>query len=392
VYHEALPVMPRLVFTVNNVDFLRSHRAVLVTGARAAGYDVHVVGPRGPSVAWLDELGVPFHEWSLDRKGQHPLLEAKTVAALVGHYRRLRPDVVHQVTIKPVLYGSAAARLTGVAGVVNAVSGLGYLFLSEGLRAKARLAGIAAAYRVALTTPNSRVILQNDDDEAELRRLHALGDAKVVKIRGSGVDLKVFSPSPLPDGAPVVVLPARLLRDKGVLEFVEAAKRLKPTHVSTRFVLVGGLDDGNPAAVTRDEVDAWVGAGHVEWWGHRTDMEAVYRQATIVCLPSYREGMSRALLEAAAMGRAIVTSDAPGCRDAVDHGQCGILVPVRDASALAAALKSVLENRRFSQQLASKAADFARENFSQDKVLEQHLEIYASLLRVRNVDRPQSVR
>ncbi len=380
--------MPRLVFTVNNVDFLRSHRAVLVTGARAAGYDVQVVGPRGPAVEWLDTLGVPFHEWTLDRKGQHPLLEAKTVATLVAHYRRLRPDLVHHVTIKPVLYGSAAARLTEVRGVVNAVSGLGYLFLSEGLRAKARLAGIAAAYRVALTTPNSRVILQNDDDEAELRRLHALGSAQVVKIRGSGVDLNVFAPTPLPEGPPVVVLPARLLRDKGVVEFVDAARALKPTHPTARFVLVGGLDDGNPAAVTRAEVEAWVAAGEVEWWGHRTDMAAVYRQASIVCLPSYREGMSRALLEAAAMGRTIVTTDAPGCRDAVDHGRCGVLVPVRDARALASALQRVLDDRGFSRHLAHDAAQFARENFSQDKVLEQHLDVYAALLRVRNVDRP----
>jgi glycosyltransferase involved in cell wall biosynthesis len=374
-------VMARLVFTVNNVDFLRSHRAVLVTGARAAGYDVHVVGPQGPGVAWLDSLGVPFHEWSLDRKGQHPVMEAKTVATLVQRYLQLKPDLVHHVTIKPVLYGSTAARLARVKGIVNAVSGLGYLFLSSGTRATARRLGIAAAYRVALNTPNSRVILQNDDDEAELERLHALGSAHVVKIRGSGVDLNHFTPSPLPEGAPLIVLPARLLRDKGVVEFVEAAKSLKTDFPNARFALIGGIDEGNPAAVTRAEVDGWVRVGAVEWWGHQADIASVYRQATIVCLPSYREGLSRALIEAAAMGRAIVTTDAPGCRDAVDFGRCGVLVRVRDSASLADGLRTVLSDRNLAQRLGDDAARFAAKNFSQDNVLQQHLQVYDELIR-----------
>ncbi len=372
--------MARLVFTVNNVDFLRSHRAVLVTGARAAGYDVHVVGPAGPGVSWLESLGVPFHEWSLDRKGQHPVMEAKTVATLVQRYLHLKPDLVHHVTIKPVLYGSTAARVARVKGVVNAVSGLGYLFLSSGMRATARRLGIAAAYRAALNTPNSRVILQNDDDEAELQRLHALGSAHVVKIRGSGVDLKHFAPSPLPVGAPLIVLPARLLRDKGVVEFVEAAQRLKPDFPTARFALIGGIDEGNPAAVTRAEVEGWVRAGAVEWWGHQADIAAVYRQATIVCLPSYREGLSRALIEAAAMGRAIVTTDAPGCRDAVDFGRCGVLVRVRDSASLADGLRTVLADPALAQRLGDGAARFAGENFSQDNVLARHLQLYDELI------------
>jgi len=373
--------MPRLAFVVNNVDFLFSHRLVLVKGALARGYDVHVIGPDGPSVGRLRELGVPFHEWKLDRSGQRAASEALTVARLVRLYRRVRPDVVHHVTIKPVLYGSFAARTTGVRGVVNAVSGLGYIFLAEGLRAEVRRRAIGLAYRVALSTPNSRVILQNDDDEAELRSLGALAGAHIVKIRGSGVDLSRFHPRSEPaEGPTTVVLPARLLRDKGVAEFVEAGRLLRQQGASVRMVLVGGLDPGNPAGITQSELDAWVAAGDVEWWGHRSDMPEVFAQSNIVCLPSYREGMPKALLEAAACGKAIVTTDVPGCRDAVDGGRVGVLAPVKDAAGLAWALQVLIHDPERRRILGDLAAAHARANFSEDRVLQQHLDLYQALV------------
>lgn len=373
--------MPRLVFVVNNVDFLLSHRLVLVNGALARGYDVHVIGPMGPSVPVLSERGVTFHEWKMDRSGQRAAAEALTVARLVRLYRRVRPDLAHHVTIKPVLYGSFAARATGVQGVVNAVSGLGYIFLAEGLRAKLRRRAVGLAYRAALSTPNSRVILQNDDDEAELRSIGALSGARVVKIRGSGVDLQTFRPQSEPKSGPVtVVLPARLLRDKGVFEFVEAGRMLRAQGERVRMVLVGGVDPGNPAAVTQAELDNWVRAGDVEWWGHRTDMPEVFAQANVVCLPSYREGMPKVLLEAAACGKAIVTTDVPGCRDAVAGGHIGILAPPRDAAGLAWALKVLLKDPERRRILGGMAAAHARDNFSEDRVLQQHLEVYEDLV------------
>ena len=373
--------MPRLAFVVNNVDFLLSHRLVLVKGALAKGYDVHVIGPAGPGVGALEALGVPVHEWRLDRSGQRAPAEALTVARLVRLYRRVKPDLVHHVTIKPVLYGSFAARLTGVRGVVNAVSGLGYIFLAEGLRAELRRQAVGLAYRAALSTPSSRVILQNDDDEAELRALGALGHARIVKIRGSGVDLARFRPQSEPKDGPVtIVLPARLLRDKGVVEFVEAGRILRAQGVALRLVLVGGLDPGNPAGITQAELDAWVREGDVEAWGHRTDMPDVFAQANIVCLPSYREGMPKVLLEAAACGKAIVTTDVPGCRDAVANGHVGLLAPPRDAAGLAWALKVLINDPERRRILGGLAAAHARANFSEDRVLQQHLEVYESLV------------
>lgn len=370
-----------LAFVVNNPDFLVSHRLVLVRGALKAGYRVSVIAPPGAGQLRLREEGCETHEWKLQRTGQRPHEEALALAQLISLYARLKPDLAHHVTVKAMLYGSIAARATGVRAVVNAVSGLGYVFISKGLVASVRRRAVQAGYRFALTAPNSAVVLQNDDDERALRELGVLGGARVVKIRGSGVALDDFPVTPEPDASPpLVVFPARLLIDKGTREFAEAARLVAARGVRARFALVGGYDEGNPASVAHEEVDAWVRAGFVEAWGHRADMPAVLRSANIVCLPSYREGMPKALLEAAASGRAIVTTDVPGCRDAVANGAIGRLVKVRDAGSLADALTELLEDASQRRQLAARASVYARENFSDAEVLDAHLRLYRSLL------------
>lgn len=370
--------MPHLVFVVNNADFLVSHRLILVRGALKAGYRVTAIAPAGPGLKRLGEEGCDTRVWRLRRTGQQPHEEVLALAELVALYRSLKPDLVHHVTVKAMLYGSLAARATHVRGVVNAVSGLGYVFLSSGLRARLRRQVLRAGYRMALTTPGSAVILQNDDDERTLRELGVLDGARVVKIRGSGVDLNRFPPTPEPGGKPLVVMPARMLVDKGVREFVAAARILGTS--SARFALVGGEDEGNPAGVPRAELEGWVKEGVVEWWGHQADMPAVYRQANVVCLPSYREGMPKALLEAAGMGRAIVTTDVPGCRDAVAFGAIGRLVPVKNAAALAQALGELIASTAERSRLAGLAAAYAEQHFKEDRVLASHLELYQSLL------------
>ncbi len=217
----------------------------------------------------------------------------------------LRPDLVHHVTHKPVLYGSIIARLLRVPAVVNAVSGLGYAFVAEGVAAVVRRRLMLALYRVAFRHPNSAVIFQNRDDIALFESVSAVRPGQVVLIPGSGVDLEQFRPTPEPEGPPVITFAARMLWDKGVGDFVEAARILKQRRVIARAVLIGEPDPGNPRSVTSGQLIEWAHEGAVEWLGHRADMPQVFADSHIVCLPScYREGVPKVLLEAAAAGPA----------------------------------------------------------------------------------------
>jgi glycosyltransferase involved in cell wall biosynthesis len=371
----------RLTFVVNNFDFLVSHRLVLAKGAIAAGYEVHAIGPESAGAQVLESHGVKTHGWNLSRKGQRVGEESKSVGELIAHFHFLRPDIIHNVTIKPVLYGSLAAKATGVKCVVNAVSGLGYVFMSTGWKAALRKRAVALAYRRALTQDHGAVILQNDDDEADLRASGALSNrARVEKIRGSGVDLTRFVPSREPAGRVLVALPARLLKDKGVLEFVAAARLLKKRQVPVTFALVGSVDEGNPASISQAQVQSWVRSGIIEHWGHQSDMPAVFKRAHIVCLPSYREGLPKVLLEAGASERAVVTTDVPGCRDVVSHEKTGLLVQPRNAPALALAIERLVSDRGQRHQLATALRNFVVARHDEQLILKQHLSLYESLL------------
>lgn len=368
----------RVLIVVNDAAFFLSHRLPIALGAQAAGYDVHVATPRDEAASRIGAAGLAFHEIPLSRRGTTPRGELRTLRALVRLYRQLRPDLVHHVTAKPILYGGVAARVARVPAVVHAVSGLGYVFIADDLRARVLQQAVRAAYRAATAHPNCAVIFQNEDDRA------AFGDAirtdRIAMIRGSGVDLARFPPSPLPkDERPVVLCPSRMLWDKGVGEFVDAARELRARGIAARFVLVGGTDDGNPASVPVATLESWVSEGVVEWWGHRTDMPEVLRQATLVCLPSYREGMPKALLEACVVGRPIVTTDVPGCRDVVRGGDYGVLVPARSATELGHAIAMLLADRARLERMAEAAAACAP-RFSSAAVVEQTLEVYRGLL------------
>ncbi len=363
---------------VNDAAFFLSHRLPLALGARDAGYDVHIATPRDDASPRIEKAGLAFHPIPLSRRGTSPADELRTIAALVKLYREVAPDIVHHVTAKPILYGGIAARIARVPAVVHAVTGLGYVFISDEPRARALRHAIRATYRLATSHPNCAVIFQNEDDRATFGG--AIRTSRVVMVRGSGVDLSSFRATPLPRDVPVVVLPSRMLWDKGVAELVEAARILKSRGVRARFVLVGGIDPGNPAAVPRERIEQWVSEGAVEWWGMRSDMPEVLAGATVVCLPSYREGMPKSLLEACAAGRPIVTTDVPGCRDVLAAGDFGVLVPPRDAQALADALGTVLADRPALERMAHAAAD-AAPAFAVEEVLARTLEVYRSLVR-----------
>lgn len=338
----------RLVFVVNHVAFFVSHRLPVALAAREAGYDVLLVtGQAGsPSmeasaVESLRVAGIRHRRVSFRSGGVNPIAELKGLVELWNEIRRARPSVVHCVSPKGILYGGLVARVCRVPALVLAVSGMGYAFTGGAERKLGRSllrAVFSLVSRFVLGHPNLRVIVQNWDDAAAVQRGGAVDGARVTLLRGSGVRIEDFA-SATPERKDMVVLfPARMLRDKGLLEFVQAARALKERYPEWRFVLAGAADYDNPSAISAAQLDGWQRQGFVEWTGHVDDMRALYASAAIVCLPSYREGMPKVLLEAAAAGCAVVTTNAIGCREAIVPGETGDLVPVGDPLALAEAL------------------------------------------------------
>lgn len=370
----------RLLFVVNNPAFFMSHRVPVALAAQRAGYDVHVATMDGPAVADIEALGMIHHAIPMTRSGKHPLQELGTLLALLRLFRHLRPQVVHLVTIKPVLYGGIAARLARVPGMVAAISGLGFVFLSNSLKMRLVRAVVARLYRLALGHRNSRVIFQNGADRDLLKSLGAVRDEQVVLIRGAGVDLDLCRALPEPPAPPVVVtMVARLLRDKGVQEFVQAARLLRERGVPVTMRLVGGVDAGNPASATPAEVEAWQREGCVEALGERADVPQLYADSHIAVLPSYREGLPKSLIEAAACGRAVVTTDVPGCRDAIDPGKTGLLVPVRDPQALADAIARLAGDATQRQAMGAAGRALAEREFNIERVARIHVDLYDAL-------------
>lgn len=367
---------PQILFVVNACWFFVSHRLPLAQAAQRQGFTVHVAASPDDTCAQLEAAGIHFHPLPFSRNGRHPLRELRTFLSLLALYRRLRPDLVHHVTIKPILYGGLAARIARIPAVVNAVAGLGYTFLARGQAASLFRDLVRFGYRKALSHTNQTVIFQNDDDRREFVSRGLVRAGETALIRGSGVDPDEFHPAGAPSGRPLVVLPARLLWDKGVAEFVEAARILKARGVEAQFALVGEPDPHNPASVSEDDVRAWRAAGVVEVWGRSADMPEVFRRAHIACLPSYREGLPRALLEAAASGLPIVTTDVPGCREVVRDGYNGYLVPPRESVSLADALEKLIRSASERELMGLRGRALVLEQFTLDRVVAETLKLY----------------
>ena len=371
----------RLLFVVNNPAFFVSHRLPVALAAKNAGFEVHIASMDGQAVATLQQHGFQHHTLPLSRSGRNPLRE---LASLFAHWRlmrRVKPVLVHAITVKPVVYGGLAARLAGVTAFVAAVPGLGFLFLNRGRVASLLRLVVQTLYRVALGHPNARVIFQNTADRDTFLRNRIVQPGQAVLIRGSGVDLATFTPEPEPEGAPVAVMVSRLLTDKGVTEFVEAARLARTDPAGVRWVLVGAPDPGNPASLSAAQVQRWVDDGLIEWWGERSDIANVYARSHIAVLPSYREGLPKSLIEAAACGRAVVTTDVPGCRDAIEPDVTGLLVPVRDAAALMRAVMQLANNPELRHRMGAAGRALAEQAFDVQEVSRRHLDIYEGLLK-----------
>ncbi len=370
--------MNRLLFVVNEPSTFVSHRLPIALAARGAGYEVHVATRAGAAVEKIKESGLFYHEIPLNRRGGNPFEELHTLAVLVGLMRKLRPSLVHLITIKPVLYGGIAARLCGVTSVVAAVTGLGPAFTARGGLAALRRAIVVFLYRRAFVHPKFRAIFQNSADFDTINGYVHMAPDDVVMIPGSGVDLSKYPETPEPAGIPTVVLASRLVQDKGIDIFVDAARILKERGVEVRCQVAGETD--GPGSIDEAVLERWREEKCVEFLGFRSDIPDLFAGANIVTLPSsYGEGLPKVLLEAAAAGRAIVTTDHPGCRDAIIPDETGLLVPVRDPQALASAISELVENPARRIEMGQAARKLAHERFGVDRVVNTHLDIYNTL-------------
>jgi len=368
--------MPKILILANTDWYIYNFRIALARFLRDAGYDVVLVSPPGEFVSLLEAEGFRWIRWNLSRKRTNPLEELSALFTLTAIFRKEKPDIVHHHTIKPVLYGTLAARWTRVPGIVQSITGRGYVFISSDMKARLLKWFVSIFYRSVLRFPNVSVIFENEFDRQYFIDSRFVSEAKTWLIEGVGADPDKFFPIPESTGTPLIVYSGRMLWDKGVGTLVEAARIIK-ARMDVRVVLVGIPDPGNDGSVDEATLKDWHAEGVVEWWGWRSDMSAVYQQAHIITLPTrYGEGVPVSLIEGAACGRPLVAGDIPGCHSIVHHGVNGYLVPPDDPNALAQALESLVVDPERRQTMGENGRKIVIEKFTHKKINQATFEVY----------------
>lgn len=370
----------KILFFVSVDWFFCSHFIGRAIALRDAGYEVLIVTSLTQKKEQIEAERLRLIPVPLDRGSLNPFASLLVLYRVYRIYRRERPTLVHHFALKPILFGGIAARLSRVPHTVNSIVGAGYTSTATGVLARCLRPLLRNSLRMLLNPAGSKVIFENPDDLAECVEAKQVKPDAAVLIRGAGVDVERYSSAAVVLEIPTVILAARLLWDKGIGEFVEAARILHKNGVSARFVIVGDVDLGNRASIDKETLAKWREEGVVELWGFRADMPEVLARASIACLPSYREGLPKSLLEAMAAGLPCVTTDVPGCREAVRHQDNGLLVPVRDAHALAEALKLLILNPELRQRMGMSGRKRAEEEFSSTVVIKQTLALYEQML------------
>jgi glycosyltransferase involved in cell wall biosynthesis len=375
---ESSQVQKKILLASRCAWTLYNFRAGLMRTLLQRGYTVASGGAAGDGFeSKIEALGVPFEALPVDKQGINPGADLRLLRAFYGWYRKEKPDIVHHFTIKPVIYGSIAARLAGVPRIVNTVTGLGFVFMEENVAWLRRL--VEWQYRLALACAHF-TFFQNPDDVALFLRRRLVNPQRVGVLPGSGVDCTFFSPASSPPcssaSPPSFLMVARLLREKGVYEFVEAARLVKQHFPEACFQLLGRRDERNPTVISQGELEAWEAEGAVTWLGEVPDVRPFVRRADVVVLPSYREGTPRALLEAAAMGKPLITTDAVGCREVVEDGINGLLVSVQDAKALAQAMMRMIEHPAMRESMGRAGRQKVEREFNERMVLEKMVQVY----------------
>ncbi|MFY8327029.1 glycosyltransferase family 4 protein [Pseudoalteromonas sp. ZZD1] len=375
--------MKNLLIIVNVDWFFISHRLQIAKRALESGYEVTVACRFTEHKEKLVSMGFNVIDIPFNRSGGGVLSELNTIKIIRTVIENVKPRIIHAITIKPVLYtGLALKTVTKNIPFVAAISGLGYVFTAKTARAKLTKFIASVFYKIALSQKYKTVIFQNTSDEEILTLITKLKATDKTLIKGSGADLSVYTYQPESTNTPVkIVMACRLLKEKGVYQYIDAAKIIKEKYPNTEFLLVGTPDLENPNTIRQSEINRWAEKRVITYLGHRNDIPAVFADSNIVCLPSfYGEGVPKVLIEAAACGRSIVTTDNPGCRDAVIEGETGFTVPIRDAIALATAILKLIEKPELRVTMGAKARVFAEKEFDVNSVVNKHFEIYNNLL------------
>lgn len=382
--------MKKILFIINVDWFFVSHRLPIALEAIKQGYEVHLACCFTDKKSELVELGIHVHDIDFSRSGSGLNNELKTLWKIRSVIKNVQPDIVHAITIKPVIYvGLIIRTLTKKPAFVAAISGLGYVFSVHTYRAKLIKLLVSKLYRFALSHKNKIIIFQNDSDERILTKVAKIVPTQKKLIKGSGADLDFYTFTKEASASTIkVVMASRLLKEKGVYEFVNAAKLLRKKNVPAEFILVGSPDGENPNSVLKREVDHWHKTGVIKALGHRYDIDKIFVNCHIVVLPSYYgEGVPKVLIEAAACGRPIVTTDNPGCRDAVIPFETGLLVPVKNSQALAEAILKLITHKQMREEMGLSARKLAEQEFDIKSVIKKHLSIYTALLNEINIRR-----
>jgi glycosyltransferase involved in cell wall biosynthesis len=371
--------LKHILFVVTEDWYFVSHRLHMAIHAIENGYKVTLLTRVSNYKSLIESSGIRVIPWNISRRSLNFFNELKAINSILSVMNLHNPDIIHAVALKPIIYSAITSGIKKTKLRIFAMGGLGYSFSSNSFKARLIRYILIFALRALFKSSKVRLILQNQDDIDLLLNYKIISNLKVILIKGVGVNTKEFSPKNIIKKESVIVLPARMLWDKGIAEFVECAKRFKKNQISARFCLVGSPDPENPQSIPVKQINEWVKLGLVEWWGHQEKMIEVYSKATIVCLPSYREGLPKSLLEAASCALPIVAFDVPGCREIVRNGVNGFLVPLKNIDKIYYSILQLINDPALSYKMGINGRKIVLEEFSQDMISEQTMRAWQDI-------------
>ena len=374
----------KILYLITEDWFFCSHFFERALAAKEKGFKIIICSKENKHKEFIENKGFDFYSIPFDRKSVNPFYELIILLRIIYLYKKISPDIVHQIAFKPIIYGSIAAKILKIKSVINAPVGMGYVFTSDSQKAfllKPILKFLILNFLNSNRGNNrkNKVIFENKDDLNYFISIGATNKYDSCLIRGAGVQLNKKVIFKRNNKIPVIAIVSRMLKDKGVYEFVEAAKIIKNKNIVSKFILVGGIDKFNPSSIKREILQNWHDKGLVDWLGNIDNVDKVLEKIDILCLPSYREGLPKALLEGAANGLPLITTDTVGCRDVVVNEINGYLVPVKDGKRLASAMEKLIRNKKLREKMGQESYRIVSTTFSSSIIIPQTLKIYDEL-------------